>query len=185
MAKKKSSKDEKAKEPAKEAPKATDKKLKPAKLVENIKWILLIVFIIVATVGAILLSKNVLWPQYQQYQEKREVANAEKEKLEKQEIGPIYKIEELTVNPFGSYGLRFVMAALALEADSEELLEELKKREPQIRDMLIRYFREKSTNDFLRPSFQDSSAQILMKRINDRLFSGQIDSLYYLKLVVQ
>ncbi len=185
MAKKEPDKSDKSKKPSKEAAKPTDKKSKPSMLIENIKWILLILFIIAATVGAILLSKHVLWPQYQEYKEKKEVSDIEKEKLKEQEIGPIYKIEELTVNPFGSYGLRFVMAALALEADSEDLLEELEKREPQIRDMLIRYFREKSTNDFLKPSFQDSSAQILMKRINARLFSGKIDSLYYLKLVVQ
>ena len=152
---------------------------------EKTKWILLITGILIAMAGTVVLAKFVLWPQYKKFQEKREQTKKEEEKKQENKLGPIYTIGELTVNPYGSNGLRFVIAEVALEVKNEDMIEELEKREPQIKDLLIRYFRERSTNQILNPNFQDSSSVALRSEINQRLFKSQIDSLYYLKLVVQ
>jgi len=152
---------------------------------ERIKWTILVAGIIVAIAGTVLLAKYILWPQYKKYKEQKKVAQKVEEKENGKEMGPIFTIGDLTVNPYGSNGLRFVIAEIALEAESEDSIEELKKREPQIKDLLIRYFRQRSTNQILNPAFQDSSTKSLREEINSRLYKGKIDSLYYLKLVVQ
>jgi flagellar FliL protein len=152
---------------------------------ERIKWTILIVGIIIAIAGTVLLAKYILWPQYKKYKDQNKMAQKVEEKENGKEMGPIFTIGDLTVNPYGSNGLRFVIAEIALEAESEDSIEELKKREPQIKDLLIRYFRQRSTNQILDPAFQDSSTKNLREEINSRLYKGKIDSLYYLKLVVQ
>ena len=152
---------------------------------ERIKWTILIAGIIVAIAGTVLLAKYILWPQYKKYKEQKKVAQKVEEKENGKEMGPIFTIGDLTVNPYGSNGLRFVIAEIALEAESEDSIKKKKKREPQIKDLLIRYFRQRSTNQILNPAFQDSSTKSLREEINSRLYKGKIDSLYYLKLVVQ
>ncbi|HMA62877.1 MAG TPA: flagellar basal body-associated FliL family protein [bacterium] len=168
-----------------ENPENNEQKSGKSVIGEKTKWILLITSILIAMAGTVVLAKFVLWPQYKKFQQKREQAKKEEEKKQVNKLGPIYTIGELTVNPYGSNGLRFVIAEVALEVKNEDMIEELEKREPQIKDLLIRYFRERSTNQILNPNFQDSSAVALRSEINKRLFKSQIDSLYYLKLVVQ
>lgn len=167
-------------------PKEDQKKGKQeSKLIERIKWSLLVIFIIAVTVSTIVLAKNEFWPRYRAFQARRQTAKAQKKKEQKEEMGPIFEIKDLTVNPYGSNGLRFALLELALEADSDDLIQELEQREPQIKDLLIHYFRNKSIGEILDPGFQDSSTVILMQQINERLYEGQLDSLYYVKLVVQ
>ncbi|MCF7886413.1 MAG: flagellar basal body-associated FliL family protein [Candidatus Marinimicrobia bacterium] len=184
---KKNQKDSKKKATKKSKKKnKVSKKSKPKKKSskEQIKWIALIIGTILALGGTTLLAKYVLWPQFKKYKDQKQVEKKVKEQKE-DKLGPIYTIGDLTVNPFGSNGLRFVIAEVALEATSEESLAEIEKREPQIKDLLIRYFRQRSTKQILNPAFQDSSTIKLRKEINKRLYKGTIDSLYFLKLVVQ
>lgn len=151
----------------------------------KMKWAILIFSLIIAITATIIISRYLLWPKFKKFREQRETTKQEKQVKEVKKLGPIHTIGDLTVNPYGSNGLRFVIAEVALEAGSEEMLEEIEQREPQLKDLLIRYFREKSTNQILAPHFQDSSAHHLKRQINERLYESQIDSLYYLKLVVQ
>ncbi|GAB4175711.1 MAG: hypothetical protein Kow00108_10890 [Calditrichia bacterium] len=53
------------------------------------------------------------------------------------DIGPIYKIEDIIVNPAGSNGERYVVMNLALELQNEDVQPEIEKREPIVRDVAI------------------------------------------------
>lgn len=54
-----------------------------------------------------------------------------------QNIGPIFSLEDIIVNPAGSNGERYVVLNLAMEMGQEKDGEEFKKREPIIRDIVI------------------------------------------------
>ncbi len=53
------------------------------------------------------------------------------------EIGPIFNVEDIIVNPAESGGERLIVLNLALELNSEDVMAECQKREPLIRDIAI------------------------------------------------
>ncbi len=55
----------------------------------------------------------------------------------KGEKGPIFKIDNLIVNPAGSQGSRFLMVSVAVETPDAKMEETLRHREAQIRDLVI------------------------------------------------
>jgi flagellar FliL protein len=100
-------------------------------------------------------------------------------------MGIIYEIRDVTVNTYASQGRRFVVVEMALETHESAVIDELKNREPQIRDLLIKYLRSYTAEQILDLNFQEYSREKLMDLINQRLSSGKVDSLYYTMLVVQ
>ncbi len=53
------------------------------------------------------------------------------------EKGPIFKIDNLIVNPAGSQGSRFLMVSVAVETPDGKMEETLRHKEAQIRDLVI------------------------------------------------
>jgi len=51
--------------------------------------------------------------------------------------GPMFKIDNLIVNPAGSQGTRFLMVSVAVETPDAAFEALLRSREPQIRDVVI------------------------------------------------
>ena len=51
--------------------------------------------------------------------------------------GPMFKIDNLIVNPAGSQGSRFLMVSVAIETSDTKMEETLRHKEPQIRDVVI------------------------------------------------
>jgi len=164
---------------------AKEKKVKAKKYNSNRKGTgLVVLFILLVAIGTVVFSKMVLWPKYQDYvsnQKKIEVAGV----TVKADIGEIYEMEDFTVNTFQSGGRRFANIKLALETKNEQVVEELKKRNPQIRDMMLKYFRSKTVLELTNPAFPDSSASELVDEINQILTTGEVTNLFYLDLIVQ
>ncbi len=169
----------------------TDGKSSPEKTSKGLKTVvlvfLLIICVAVLAVGSFLLTKMVLLPRFQTMRIKKELSLESESTKKKSSLQPgiIYKIEDLTVNTYGSMGRRFVVAEYALETSEKSVINELKIRDHQIRDMLIKYLRNYTAEQILEMRFQENSRGELIYLINSRLSSGQVDSLYYITLVVQ
>ena len=58
-------------------------------------------------------------------------------------------------------------------------------REPQLRDVYIKYLRRHTANQLLDLTFQEKSKSELIEITNNQLNCGQVDSLYYTKLIIQ
>lgn len=152
----------------------------------KLKWILSTLVFVVIIVGAFSLTKYVLLPISRKYQMKRQIkekAQAEDKKIPG--MGLVYLIDDLAVNTLGSNGYRIVVAELILESKEKAVIEEIEKREPQFRDVFIKYFRSHTDKEISNLSFQEKSRSDLIKIANERLNSGVIDSLYYVKLILQ
>lgn len=108
-----------------------------------------------------------------------------KEDKKRKGLGEIIKVADITVNTNRSNGLRFVLVELALEVHDKKVSQEIKDKEPQIRDMFISYFRSKTAPEIARLDFQERSKKELMEKLNNLLTEGEVDSIYYTKLILQ
>eukprot|EP01156_Anaeramoeba_ignava_P001996 Anaeramoba_ignava/a217287_100.p4 GENE.a217287_100~~a217287_100.p4 ORF type:complete len:174 (-),score=21.32 a217287_100:2516-3037(-) len=157
----------------------------PAKKIGKKGTIVIILLALIISVGTVVLSKVVLWPKYQEMKNHKKKEKVEKVKAVKPEIGEIYQLESFTVNTYQSAGRRFAKISLSLETYDKDVIPELEKRNPQIRSLMLKYFRSKTVDDLVNPTFPDSSAKDLIEQLNGILTSGRIANLYYQDLIVQ
>jgi|GEM_PF-1977192 len=162
-----------------------EKEKKPGKGGLIVKILVILLILGGAGTGAYFLTKKVLLPANQQRQIKKAQEKKEESKNEKKLMGPVYVIKDITVNTLGSTGRRFMMAEFALESKNSEVIKEVETREPQFRDMIIKYLRQFNEDEILDLNFQESSRIDLTNLVNERLVAGKIDSLYYVTLVIQ
>lgn len=145
--------------------------------------------IVVALIAIIALSfiiaKYFVVPGYREYQVKKEIESQEEVKMSANEIGFIHIMDNFTVNVIGSNGRRYVIAEFAIEVSDENAVAELEEKDPVLRDEFISYFRSQSVVDVLDIGFQQRSRQKLMTILDKNIYTGSIDSLYYLKLLLQ
>lgn len=149
---------------------------KPVWLVWSIRAGVLILML----AAAFALSRYILYPMYLNSREKNLKAIASLSQM-----GAVFHLKDITVNPLATNGRRFVIAEYALESRDPNVLLELQNREPQIRDEFIRYLRQHTATQILDIDFQETSKRELTAMLNDLLYSGSIDSMYYTKLILQ
>lgn len=150
-----------------------------------VKIILIVIILAGLSVGAFFVVKIFLLPKYQAYQAVKETEALEKAKNEVPQIGLIHIINNITVNTLGSGGRRYVIAEVALEVSDQLVIDEIIAREPQLRDEFIRYLRRQTAQHVLDLGFQERSRRDLTGMLNAHLNSGKVDSMYYVKLLLQ
>lgn len=102
-----------------------------------------------------------------------------------QEIGPMVKIEEFVVNIISEDGRHYVKAALTIELDKEETLEETNKRMPQIRDSILLLVGNKTFEELHDLQGKKQLKAELVSKINSFLQSGKVKAIYFTDFVVQ
>lgn len=107
--------------------------------------------------------------------------------LERQakEIGPMVHIESFIVNIIDQGEVRYLKAAITLEADTAEAAAELNQRMPQIQDAVLLLVGNKT---FAELSDLQGRLQLraeLLNRVNSLLLSGKVKRIYFTDFVVQ
>lgn len=100
------------------------------------------------------------------------------------EIGPNQSLGEFLVNASGTAGYQFIKASVVVEVDKKDVLSELKKREPQLRDIVISILR----NDQLVDINEAEGTKIkneIKTMLNEVLISGKITRVWFTQFVVQ
>lgn len=110
-------------------------------------------------------------------------ANNEKEEQAK-EVGPTYELGAFTVNFTEEQNYNFLKASITFEVSHDKLNEELNKRNPQIRDLVISILRSQTPEDIKAPSTQKIKDEIRTK-VNDNLNTGEIENVWFTQLVIQ
>lgn len=72
------------------------------------------------------------------------------------EAGPMFKIDNLIVNPLGALGSRFLMVSVAVETPNAKLEAQLRSREAQIRDIVIALLERQTMETLALPGIRDS-----------------------------
>jgi flagellar FliL protein len=107
--------------------------------------------------------------------------------LERQakEIGPMVHIDSFIVNILDQGEVRYLKAAITLEADTAEAAAELNQRMPQIKDAILLLVGNKT---FAELSDLQGRLQLraeLLNRVNSLLLSGKVKRIYFTDFVVQ
>lgn len=99
-------------------------------------------------------------------------------------IGPTYSLGDFVVNLTAGRGYQYIQASIVVEVSTENVIEELEKRSPQIRDCIIAILRDQTVTDI-----EEADAQTIKNRImvslNSLLLTGQITQVWFTQLVVQ
>lgn len=101
------------------------------------------------------------------------------------DIGPMVDIKEFIVNIISEEGTHYVKASLTLELSNEEVLEEAKKRMPQIRDAVLLLIGNKTFEELQDLQGKKQIKAELKSKINSFLRSGRVKSVYLTDFVVQ
>ncbi len=117
---------------------------------------------------------------------KAEEAPKEEVKQEKKEPGIFYQFEDpFIVNLAEVNAERYLKVNPVFEVDKEEVLEEINKKLPEIKDILITIFSSKSLDDVMPLAGKDRLKQEIMDKVNEILSQGKVVGVYFSEFVIQ
>lgn len=97
---------------------------------------------------------------------------------------PIYELDTFTVNLADINITRYARVNIKLELNNYDVEEEVERRTPQIRDLIIVLLSSKKFNDINTTEGKDSLRMEIIKSINTYLVKGEIVNLYFTDFVV-
>lgn len=100
-------------------------------------------------------------------------------------VGPVVKLEPFVVNLNEKRGNRYLKATIQLEMESEGVEEEVKKREPQVRDVILALLTSKSAQELQALEGKFRLREELQARINALLVNGKVRRVYFTDFVIQ
>ena len=113
------------------------------------------------------------------------VTGKEKEaQKQSDEIGPTHQLGDFTVNFAEESNYQFLKASITFEVSHDKLNEELNKRNPQIRDMVISILRSQNPEDIKAPS-TDAIKNEIKTKMNETLNTGEVKNVWFTQLVIQ
>ncbi len=105
--------------------------------------------------------------------------NSELEKLAFSKIGP------LVVNPARSNGERYLKATISLETHDPELIREIDKRMPQIKNQINNILSSKAIEQVQTNEDRERLRHEIQTRVNALLTTGQVSNVYFEEFVYQ
>ncbi len=114
-----------------------------------------------------------------------ELAKVEVKKEKKPEFLPVFSLKPFVVNLADARGRHYLKVSMKLELSSDELLEEVKKRQPQIRDVILTLLSSKTSSEVNSMEGKFLLREEIIKRINTFLITGKITKVYLEEFVVQ
>lgn len=97
----------------------------------------------------------------------------------------VYSMGAIIVNLADQGVQRYLKVQIAVELDNPKLEEEVKKREPQIKDIIISVLSSKTVSDVNTPQGKIALKQEIIKRANMVLTEGEITNLFFSEFIVQ
>ena len=112
-------------------------------------------------------------------------ANETQEKqVSKNEMGPTHTLGEFVVNLSLGESYSFLKTNIVVEVSDNKVIESLKKRGPQIKDIIITILRKQKIEDIKQPAAKIIKNQIEL-RLNNILVSGEVTNVWFTEFVVQ
>ncbi len=97
----------------------------------------------------------------------------------------IYVARDIIVNPAGTNGTRFLLTTIGFEVRSPELLNELERKEIQVRDALNTVLTGKALDELVNASKRDVLREEIAVEVNRILRNGELDKVYFSKFIIQ
>lgn len=100
-------------------------------------------------------------------------------------MGPIYKMDTLIVNLADQGGKRYLRVTMELELSGPEVLDEIAKRLPQLRNAILMVLPSKQYSDISTTQGKLALSEELMAKMNGILKTGTVKTIYFTEFVVQ
>ncbi|MFQ5705951.1 MAG: flagellar basal body-associated protein FliL [bacterium] len=106
-------------------------------------------------------------------------------KQHNQEVGQFLEIKDIVVNPAGTLGRRFLVAEMGLETHNPDLIEEAETKRIWIRDAVLSFLREQTSEELLDLSKREALKAKLLQVVNKKLTKAKFEKLYFTKYIMQ
>ncbi|MBN2809571.1 MAG: flagellar basal body-associated FliL family protein [Deltaproteobacteria bacterium] len=100
-------------------------------------------------------------------------------------ILPVFALKPFVVNLADKKSRRYLKVTMKLELSNPELLEEVEKRQAQIRDVVLTLLSSKTADEISTMEGKFLLRQDIIKRVNVNLVTGKITKIYWEEFVVQ
>jgi len=108
------------------------------------------------------------------------------EKGEKKAGNTVHMMENLVLNPAGSNGTRFLMAAVAAEVKDEKVNEEMTARDAELRDAVLRILGDHTVDQLADMAIRETLKKTVTDSLNARLASKTaVKRVYFPQFVIQ
>jgi flagellar protein FliL len=105
---------------------------------------------------------------------------------EKKAGATVHTMDNLVLNPAGSNGTRFLMAAVAAEVKDEKVKEEMNGRDAELRDAVLRVLGERTVDQLADMSLREGIKKEVIDSLNSRLQSkSAVKRVYFPQFVIQ
>lgn len=110
---------------------------------------------------------------------------AQKEETEKADefVGKMIPMETFYVNLAGNRGNRLLKVNMELEVESEKVIEEIEKRKPQIRDIIIIILSSKTFKDLESKQGKEGLRDEIKDAVNSFLTKGKIKHVHFTEFI--
>ena len=105
--------------------------------------------------------------------------------MDAMEVGPMFPLDNFTVNLLSDSGRRYLKVQMNLELDGEELAAELESKTAVIRDVIIRLLSSKTLEEISTAKGKDKLKEQIVNQLNLRLRDGNLRQVYFTEFVVQ
>lgn len=98
---------------------------------------------------------------------------------------PVFRLENVIVNPSGTQGTRFLMTTVAMEVDDSKLGDALRAHELEIRDAVVTTLESRTLEELTRDGARDSLKAAILEQVN-HVMGEEVDVRIYLpQFVIQ
>jgi flagellar FliL protein len=101
------------------------------------------------------------------------------------QIGPMYSLDKFIVNLFSDSGGRYLRAAVNLELSSAEFQPEVDKKQPLIRDIIIKTLSAKSYEEISTIRGKEVLKDEIVVELNGIFTDGTVENIFFTEFVVQ
>lgn len=116
----------------------------------------------------------------------KEEGKGDGEHGEKKAGATVHMMENLVLNPSGSNGTRFLMAAVAAEVKDEKVKEEMTGRDAELRDAALRILGVRTVEQLADMTLREALKKELVDSLNARLASKTaVKRIYFPQFVIQ
>lgn len=142
--------------------------------------------VVVAGVGFMLYQgrkKDAAEPKIEQVIKGEAHAQGLEASEEKEVIGKVVPLEKFIVNLAGSKGRKVASVSMELEVHGDHVLEEIEKRKPQIRDIIIIILSSKTNDEVATREGKDGLRNEIKDTINSFLVQGKISNVFFTEFI--
>ena len=160
------------------------KKKSPLKLI-----MIMVLVLAILGGGGVFAYKKLLAPPSKLAAEGKIATQGEEEDLSTNakmpKFGQIFDLEPFVVNLADQKETRYLKAKISLELKGEKVTDEMNKRLPQIRDIIIELLSSKSYEELATLHGKEHLKNEIMIRLNSVLKTGSIENVFFTEFVMQ